>query len=144
MVSVTGISSGVHTASSPVMVGSDSMSSIQSVCDRISPTRTSPLTAWGAASCPTMWPVAGASTTTMSQLPPRTSQQSFPTVMISRTPGAAVARKSNALATGPIRPTTGTCNWSLRYSRSDASVSIVMAKSPGWTSFSLKEVGGDS
>ena len=63
---------------------------------------------------------------------------------ISRTPGAAVARKSKALATGPIRPTMGIWSCILRYSRSDASVSIVMAKSPGWTSFSLNAVGGDS
>ena len=54
MVSVTGISSGVHTASSPVMAGSDSISSIQSVWLRIRPTLTSPLTACGAASWPTM------------------------------------------------------------------------------------------
>ena len=66
MVSLTGISSGVHTASRPVVAGSDSISSIQSVCERISPTLTSSLMAWGAASWPTMWPVAGASTTTRS------------------------------------------------------------------------------
>ena len=54
MVSVTGISSGVQTASSPVIAGSDSISSIQSVWLRISPTLTSPFTACGAASCPTM------------------------------------------------------------------------------------------
>ncbi len=120
------------------------MSSIQSVWVRMRPTLTNPLTAWGAASWPTMWPVAGASTTTMSQSPLRTSKQSLPTVMISRTPGAAVARKSKALATGPIRPTIGMCSWSFRYSRSDASVSMVMAKRPGWTSRSLNAVGGDS
>ena len=144
MVSVTGISSGVHTASRPVMAGSDSISSIQSVWLRIIPTRTRPFTAWEAASWPTMCPVAGASTTTMSQWLSRTSKHSLPTVRISRTPGAAVARKSNALATGPMRPTIGTCSWSLRYSRSDASVSMVMAKRPGWTSFSLNAIGGAS
>ena len=105
---------------------------------------TSPLTAWGAASWPTMWPEAGASTTTMSHPLSRTSKHSLPTVRISRTPGAAAARKSKALATGPMRPTMGTRSCSLRYSRSDASVSMVMAKRPGWTSFSLKAVGGAS
>ena len=63
---------------------------------------------------------------------------------ISRTPGAAVATKSKALASGPMRPTTGMRSWSLRYSRSDASVSMVMAKRPGRISFSLNPVGGAS
>ena len=65
-VSVTGISSGVQTATSPVWRSSERMSSIQSVWLRISPTLTRSLMAWGAASCPTMWPLAGASTTTRS------------------------------------------------------------------------------
>ena len=63
---------------------------------------------------------------------------------ISRTPGAAVATKSNALASGPMRPTTGIRSWSFRYSRSDASVSMVMANRPGRTSVSVKPVGGAS
>ena len=50
IVSVTGISSGVHTARRPVIAGSDNISSIHSVWVRISPTLTSPLTACGAAS----------------------------------------------------------------------------------------------
>ena len=65
-VSLTGISSGVHTATSPVWRGSERMSSIQSVWLRISPTLTRSLMAWGAASWPMMWPLAGASTTTRS------------------------------------------------------------------------------
>ena len=65
-VSDTGISSGVVTATRPVRRGSERMSSIQSVWSRISPTFTRSLMAWGAASWPMMWPVAGASTTTRS------------------------------------------------------------------------------
>ena len=65
-VSLTGISSGVHTATSPVWRGSERISSIQSVWLRISPTLTRSLMAWGAASWPMMWPLAGASTTTRS------------------------------------------------------------------------------
>ena len=38
---------------------------------------------------------------------PRTSQHSFPTVTISLTPGAADATKSNILANGPMRATSG-------------------------------------
>ena len=53
------------------------------------------------------------------------------TVRISRTPGAAVATKSKALARGPMRPTTGICRLRRRYSRSDASVSIDMAHNRG-------------
>ena len=45
--------------------------------------------------------------------------------------------------TDAARP-PGSCSWSFRYSRSDASVSMVMAKRPGRTSFSLKPVGGAS
>ena len=44
-----------------------------------------------------------------------------------------MATKSNALASGPIRPTTGMRRLSFRYSRSDASVSIDMAHRPGTT-----------
>ena len=66
IVSLTGISSGVHTATSPVVCGSDRISSIQSVWERMSPTLTRLLMAWGAASRPMMWPEAGASTTTRS------------------------------------------------------------------------------
>ncbi len=53
-VSLTGISSGVHTATRPVWRGSERMSSIQSVWLRMRPTLTRSLMAWGAASCPTM------------------------------------------------------------------------------------------
>ena len=60
---------------------------------------------------------------------------------ISRTPGAAVATKSKALARGPMRPTTGMRRLSRRYSRSDASVSIDMAHSDGNTSRAAKLVG---
>ena len=49
------------------------------------------------------------------------------------TPGAAVATKSNARASGPMRPNTGTRGCTLRYSRSDASVSIGIANTPGCT-----------
>ena len=65
-VSLTGISSGVQTATRPVWRSSERMSSIQSVWLRISPTLTRSLMACGAASCPMMWPLAGASTTTRS------------------------------------------------------------------------------
>ena len=61
----------------------------------------------------------------------RTSQQTFPTVRISFTPGAAVATKSNIFATGPIRPSTGTLRFSFRYSWSDASVCMVIPNTPG-------------
>ena len=46
-------------------------------------------------------------------------------------PGAAVATKSKALASGPMRPTTGMRRCSLRYSRSEASVSIDIDHTPG-------------
>ena len=65
-VSLTGISSGVQTATRPVWRSSERISSIQSVWPRISPTLTRSLMAWGAASWPMMWPLAGASTTTRS------------------------------------------------------------------------------
>ena len=54
MVSLTGISSGVVTMTRPVVAGSERMSRIQSVWERMSPTFTRSLMAWGAASCPTM------------------------------------------------------------------------------------------
>ena len=63
---------------------------------------------------------------------------------ISRTPGAAVATKSKALASGPMRPTTGMRSCSLRYSRSDASVSIDIDQTPGAISRGVKSVGGAS
>ena len=66
MVSLTGISSGVHTATRPVVCGSERISSSQSVWERMRPTLTRLLMAWGAASRLTMWPEAGASTTTRS------------------------------------------------------------------------------
>ena len=66
MVSLTGISSGVHTATRPVWCRSERISSIQSVWERMSPTLTRSLMACGAANCPTMCPEAGASTTTRS------------------------------------------------------------------------------
>jgi len=77
-------------------------------------------------------PVAAASTTMRSQSArpwsdSRSSHTTLPTVRISFTPGAAVATKSNARASGPIRPNTGTRACTLRYSRSDASVSICIA-----------------
>ena len=86
----------------------------------------------GASSWLMTWPVAAASTTMRSQsarpsIDSRSSQQILPTVRISFTPGAAVATKSNARAIGPMRPNTGTRACTLRYSRSDASVSICIA-----------------
>ena len=65
-VSLTGISSGAATITTPVCAGSPSMSSIQPVWSRTMPTCTSSWIAWGAASWPAMWPVATASTTTRS------------------------------------------------------------------------------
>ncbi len=59
-VSLTGISSGVHTATRPVWRGSERMSSIQSVWLRISPTLTRSLMACGAASWPMMCPAGRA------------------------------------------------------------------------------------
>ena len=53
---------------------------------------------------------------------------------ISRTPGAAVATKSKAFATGPIRPITGTRAIIFKYSLSEASVSIDIAVSRALTS----------
>ena len=62
---------------------------------------------------------------------------------ISFTPGAAVATKSRLLASGPMRASSGMRSWSLRYSWSDSSVSIVMANRPGTTSRGSKAVGPD-
>ncbi len=59
-------------------------------------------------------------------------------------PGAAVATKSKARATGPIRPTTGTRTIARRYSRSDASVSIDIAVRPGATRRPSNGVGPHS
>ena len=67
MVSLTGISSGVVTTCSAVVAGSESSSTIHSVCWRTGPTCTSPWMARGESSWETMWPVAAASTTTRSQ-----------------------------------------------------------------------------
>ena len=65
-VSETGISSGVVTMTSPVWSGSPRIWLIQSVCDLMRPTLTRSLMTCGAESWLTMWPVAGASTTTVS------------------------------------------------------------------------------
>ena len=64
----------------------------------------------------------------------RTSHASLPTVRISFTPGAALATKSKVRARGPMRASSGSLSWRLRYSLSDSSVSIDMAKRSGWTS----------
>src|SRR3954451_15035464 len=74
----------------------------------------------------------------------RSSQQILPTVRISFTPGAAVATKSKARAMGPMRPKTGTRACTLRYSRNDASVSICIANTPGWTWRGSKPTGACS
>ena len=66
IVSWTGISSGAETMTTPVCSGSPRMSIIHPVWSRTRPTWTSSLIACGAASCPTMWPLAEASTTTRS------------------------------------------------------------------------------
>ncbi len=113
IVSLTGISSGVATTLRLVTEGSESSSTIQSVCSRTMPTETSSWIARGASSWPMMWPVAAASTTTRSQsarpsIDSRTSQHTLPTVRISFTPGAAVATNSSTRASGPSRPNTGT------------------------------------
>ena len=55
-------------------------------------------------------------------------------VRISFTPGAAVAMKSKVRATGPIRPNSGILSWRLRYSLSEASVSMDIAHRLGWSS----------
>src|SRR5829696_5255380 len=74
----------------------------------------------------------------------RSSQQILPTVRISLTPGAAVATKSNARAIGPMRPNTGTRACTFRYSRSDDSVSICIANTPGCTWRGSKPTGACS
>ena len=66
IVSLTGISSGAATMTTPVLAGSSSTSSIHDVWLRTRPTDTSSLIPLGAASWPTMWPLATESTTTMS------------------------------------------------------------------------------
>jgi hypothetical protein len=149
IVSATGISSGVTTTFRAVMAGSSRISPIQPVWVRMGPTVTSSPMASGAPSCATTWPVAGASTTTRSQrarpsIASRTSQQILPTVRISFTPGAAVATKSKALAIGPIRPGMGTFRWRRTYSLSDASVSMAMAHTPGWTRSGRNPTAGRS
>src|SRR5262249_39020400 len=63
---------------------------------------------------------------------------------ISFTPGAAVATKSSTWASGPRRPITGTRRLSLMYSCSDASVSIAMARMPGWISLGVNPTGACS
>src|SRR4051812_11837164 len=65
-------------------------------------------------------------------------------VRTSFTPGAAVATKSRTRTSGPRRPSTGTFRFSLRYSRRLASVSIDIAKTPGWISRGWKPAGRDS
>ena len=57
---------GAHGHQARWFCGSERISSSQSVWDRIRPTLTRLLMAWGAASWPMMWPEAGASTTTRS------------------------------------------------------------------------------
>src|SRR5262245_8893828 len=66
MVSTTGISSVVVTITRPVTSGSSRMARIHRVWSLTTPTCTSSWIVCGAASCPTMWPVATASTTTRS------------------------------------------------------------------------------
>ena len=93
-----------------------------------------------------MWPVAAASTTTRSHAArpsndSRTSQQILPMVRISFTPGAAVATKSNTLASGPTRPGNGSLRLRRRYSWSDASVSMAMAQRAGKTISGRKPTG---
>ena len=60
--------------------------------------------------------------------PPSTN---LPTVRISFTPGAALATKSNVRARGPMRASSGSFSCSFRYSLSDSSVSIDMSQRPG-------------
>ena len=136
MVSATGISSGVVTMFTAVTAGSAIRSATQRVCSRSGPTSMSSWIASAAPSWATMWPVAAASTITMScsarpSIDSRVSHAILPIVRISLTPGAAVATKSSARASGPRRPRIGTRMLSFRYSRSDASVSIAMARTPG-------------
>ncbi len=60
------------------------------------------------------------------------------------TPGAAWATKSKLRASGPMRASTGTLSWRRRYSFSDSSVCIDMAKRLGATSRASKCVGPTS
>ena len=73
---------------------------------RIRPEGTSSEMVNGARRNDPIWPVGGASAMTMSHRSSRTSQIALPTVMISRIPGAVVARASKARASGPnlVRP----------------------------------------
>src|SRR5829696_1126462 len=74
----------------------------------------------------------------------RSSQQILPTVRISLTPGAAVVTISLKRTIGPMRPNTGTLACTLRYSRSDDSVSICVANTPGCTCRGSKPTGACS
>jgi hypothetical protein len=65
-------------------------------------------------------------------------------VTISLTPGAADATKSNILARGPTRATSGSLSCWEMYWRSDASVSMDMAHRSGITSRSSKPTGAVS
>ncbi len=146
IVSATGISSGVVTTFTAVIAGSASSSDSHCVCVRSGPTSTRSRIASAAPSWATMCPVAAASTTTRSKsarpsIDSRTSHTILPIVRISFTPGAAVATKSRARASGPMRPMTGTCRLRRRYSCSDASVSIAIASTPGWISFGREPDG---
>ncbi|CAB4866490.1 unannotated protein [freshwater metagenome] len=149
IVSLTGISSGVVTTLRAVIAGSARRSVIHSVCERIGPTLTKSFMASGAPNCATTCPVAAASTITRSHgarpaIDSRTSQAIFPIVNTSLTPGAAVATKSKTRAIGPMRPTTGIRRLSLRYSRSEASVSIASTLTLGCTSTGTNPTGGCS
>ncbi len=55
-------------------------------------------------------------------------------VTVSRIPGAAEARASNALAIGPIRVIFGTPSWRRRYSSRASGRLMARAWIPGWTS----------
>src|SRR5436190_14860347 len=65
-------------------------------------------------------------------------------VRTSFTPGAACATKSKVLASGPIRATRGTFSCRRRYSFSDSSVCIDMAKRLGAISLGVKSVSPTS
>ena len=69
---------------------------------------------------------------------------SLPTVRISLIPGAAVATKSKARATGPMWPMVGTFATTRRYSRNDASVSMDIATRSSLMRRPLKGVGPHS
>ncbi len=108
--------------------GSERMSSIQSVWLRIRPTLTRSLMACGAASWPTMWPdgrgvdhdqVVVALAHLVAEL---ADGQDLPHARARRWP-----RSRTPWPAGRCGRRPGCCSWSLRYSRSDASVSIDMA-----------------